>query len=198
MSFDPLGGFPGKPGRSWTDEERRDVKIWLNTPPQIGRELRETAWHLGVGTTEGDVVETWGDYVANELDRTIDLFDPSRGPFMPFHRLRLTQLCWRRGGRIRDRGEEPLVHRRPDGEEKDLEVVDSRVETEEAIVSRLSLEQCLNAMPPLHRTVIEMHYFQDMSVREIAGAVELSETYVKVLLFRGRRRLRDCLESDGV
>lgn len=50
-------------------------------------------------------------------------------------------------------------------------------------------------LPLAMRTAIHLHYFEQMSVKEIADSMGRSESSVKTLLFRGRQRLKELLES---
>lgn len=51
------------------------------------------------------------------------------------------------------------------------------------------------SLPLAMRTAIHLHYFEQLSVREIAASMGKSESSVKSLLFRGRQRLRELLEA---
>jgi RNA polymerase sigma-70 factor (ECF subfamily) len=47
-----------------------------------------------------------------------------------------------------------------------------------------------------HKTVIQLFYYEDLSVREIAGILEITEFAVKKRLQRARDRLREILGGD--
>ena len=184
-----------KPGMLWTPAERAAVKVWLNEEPQLGQLLWFIEKNLGSGSTKEDARDTWGKFQVEGLDRTIDSYDPARGRrFKPWLLLLLSQFCWREGANIRGRAEVPIEQENPDGERVELQIPDPKGETEQQRVDRLALEQCMNRMPAAYRVVIEMHYFQGMSVREISMALGIGESLVKVRLFRGRRWLRACLQ----
>lgn len=51
------------------------------------------------------------------------------------------------------------------------------------------------SLPAKYRTVIHLHYFEGLSVAEMAAALELPEGTVKSQLSRGRALLRDMLEE---
>ena len=53
------------------------------------------------------------------------------------------------------------------------------------------LFQTVMGLPEKHRTVLYLFYYEDMSVREIAKALKLSETAVTSRLSRARRALKD-------
>lgn len=56
-------------------------------------------------------------------------------------------------------------------------------------------EQVL-ALPEKYRIVIHLFYYEDYSVREIAGILNLTEANVKVRLSRGRKLLKDILKEE--
>ena len=51
------------------------------------------------------------------------------------------------------------------------------------------------SLPPKYRAVIHLHYFEGLSVAEMADALESTEGTVKSQLSRGRALLRDMLEE---
>lgn len=200
-----------KPGRNWTPEERAAVKIWLNTPPQLGQILRFTAMHLGAGTTAEDAESTWNEFNVSELNYTIDTYDPEKGKrFQSWLRLRLSQVCWRDGKRIRQRQqrEVPIEAENADGDVIEIERADPHAVTEGDIVSGLDIEGvgpsvngCLSrlrAKHPLWYEVIVRTYFQEMSDRAIADELSVKEGYVRQCRFRGLRSLKRCLRDRGV
>ena len=74
-------------------------------------------------------------------------------------------------------------------------------DVEEAWSAR-ELGECINrflgTLEPRQRSVFVARYFYARSIREIAAAMELSESGVKNTLFRLRKRLRTYLEKEGV
>lgn len=58
-----------------------------------------------------------------------------------------------------------------------------------------AIRESIAKLPPLDATLVTLYYFQDLSVREIAGITELSEDNVKVKLFRIRKKLYTLLEQ---
>lgn len=183
-----------KPGRDWTAGERLRVKVWLNTPPLIGRLVRRTALYLGVNASEEDAEDTWASFCLTELDKTIDWYDPARAPFFPFLLMRLRQFCSDARARIARRREEPLESRTQDGEVHELVVVDPDEDPEQRLVGQISLERCLAALRPEILAVVIRRCFQGQSVRETATNLGISEALVKLRLFRAKQRLRECME----
>ncbi|MBN1320030.1 MAG: sigma-70 family RNA polymerase sigma factor [Thermoleophilia bacterium] len=51
----------------------------------------------------------------------------------------------------------------------------------------------LKCLPALERTVLVLHFWEGLSVREIAGALDVQEGSVKTWMFRGRQQLRHLL-----
>lgn len=51
-------------------------------------------------------------------------------------------------------------------------------------------------LPEKYRTVIHFFYYEDMSVKEIADLLQISENNVKTRLCRGRQLLGDLLKED--
>ncbi|MEM7031037.1 MAG: sigma-70 family RNA polymerase sigma factor [Chloroflexota bacterium] len=58
------------------------------------------------------------------------------------------------------------------------------------------LRQAILALPPEQRMVIELRHFQEQSYEEIAQALDISLSNVKVRLFRARKQLRQLLEKE--
>lgn len=64
-----------------------------------------------------------------------------------------------------------------------------------------NLFQAVMELPEKHRTILYLFYYEDMSVREIAKVLNLSETAVTSRLSRARKALKDELTevpSDGI
>ena len=52
-------------------------------------------------------------------------------------------------------------------------------------------------LPTIYRTVIHLYYYEELSVKEIASLLHLSESAVKQRLSRGRKELRQTLEDEN-
>ena len=52
----------------------------------------------------------------------------------------------------------------------------------------------LHSLDPQSRAIVVLRCFHEKSIKEIAEIVEISESNVKIRLFRARKRLRDMLE----
>ena len=75
--------------------------------------------------------------------------------------------------------------------EKDLlpDELLERKETEQQV------RQAMAALPARERTVLELKYLQDLTAREIAGKMKMTEKAVHSLLYRARILLRDQLKA---
>lgn len=61
---------------------------------------------------------------------------------------------------------------------------------------RQLLEQTIDALPEDYRAVYVMREIEEMSTREVAEALDISESNVKIRLMRAKEKLRDSLESS--
>ena len=59
-----------------------------------------------------------------------------------------------------------------------------------------TLFETVMGLPEKYRIVIHLYYYEDYSVHEIASALKLTESNVKVRLARGRGMLRDALKEE--
>jgi len=127
--------------------------------------------------------------------RSRDSFDPSM-PFLPwFHRI-LRNTCFsflRKHRRVHKRS---LTTIGADGEEIDFEIVDpgpdpsAGVEQDER---RVLFQQAMGQLSARDREIIALRHFQELSYKEIAGALGIPEGTVMSRLFHARRRLRETL-----
>jgi RNA polymerase sigma-70 factor, ECF subfamily len=61
-----------------------------------------------------------------------------------------------------------------------------------------ALRQCLTALSPEHREVIDLVYYHEQSVEEVAAIVGIPEATVKTRMFYARKRLSELLKAAGV
>ncbi|HEM6554743.1 TPA: sigma-70 family RNA polymerase sigma factor [Streptococcus suis] len=59
------------------------------------------------------------------------------------------------------------------------------------------LYQAVADLPEKYQQVIDLYYFQDMSVKEVAHILGTGQSWVKIILYRGRKQLRKILEERG-
>ncbi len=66
--------------------------------------------------------------------------------------------------------------------------------------ARQCLERALDALPPNQRTVVALRDVEGLSAEEVCNVLDVTETNQRVLLHRGRAKLRKALELfvDGV
>ncbi len=63
--------------------------------------------------------------------------------------------------------------------------------------TRLGLATALRALPPRQKTAIELRYFADLSLEDVASTMGISPGAAKALLHRGLCNLRDGLTTSG-
>ncbi len=63
---------------------------------------------------------------------------------------------------------------------------------------RRFIEECLESLPTPQRMAFVLREIEEMETPEICKILEVSRTNLGVLLYRGRNRLRECLEAKGV
>ena len=60
------------------------------------------------------------------------------------------------------------------------------------------IEECLDGLPTAQRMSFVLREIEEMTTDEICKILDVTRTNLGVLLFRGRNRLRECLEGKGV
>ena len=112
----------------------------------------------------------------------LDQLDPQRSP-LPWLTTVATRICLNRI-RSRQRAREDEW-----GEGFDVPVEENWLRGEE----QQRLQNALARLPDNSRAVLVLFYLEEWTCREIAEALGLSESNVKVLLHRGREKLRGLL-----
>lgn len=87
--------------------------------------------------------------------------------------------------------DEEDAHRIPDEQD------DPEVASQKAGKSAI-LRQCAEALSPLHREIIDLVYFHEMSVRQASEVLDVPEGTVKARLFKARKKLHVALTAAGV
>jgi len=93
----------------------------------------------------------------------------------------------------------PLVAGGDDDDEVLIEQVadDIDIATDVAEQEQIArVQQALEQLPPLPRTVVTLYHLDELGVAEIGRICDLPVGTVKNMLFRARRRLRDALAAD--
>ncbi|PWB66504.1 MAG: RNA polymerase subunit sigma [Bradyrhizobiaceae bacterium] len=60
------------------------------------------------------------------------------------------------------------------------------------------LRKCLELLSPAHREIIDLVYYHEKSVAEVAAIVGVPENTVKTRMFYARKRLAELLAAEGV
>ena len=60
------------------------------------------------------------------------------------------------------------------------------------------LRQCLTAISPEHREIVDLVYDHEKSVEEVAEIVGIPENTVKTRLFYARKKLAELLRAAGI
>jgi len=60
------------------------------------------------------------------------------------------------------------------------------------------LRQCLSKLSVEHREVVDLVYYHEKSVEEVAGIVGIPEATVKTRMFYARRKLSELLKEQGI
>ncbi len=63
---------------------------------------------------------------------------------------------------------------------------------------REGIEECLETLPDKQKAVFVLRDVEGLKSDEICKILEVSATNLGVLLYRGRNRLRECLEMKGI
>ena len=61
-----------------------------------------------------------------------------------------------------------------------------------------ALRQCLQKLSPEHREIIDLVYYHEKSVEEVAEIVGIPENTVKTRMFYARKKLAELLQAAGV
>jgi RNA polymerase sigma-70 factor (ECF subfamily) len=61
-----------------------------------------------------------------------------------------------------------------------------------------ALRKCLTSLSAEHREIVDLVYYHEKSVEEVAEIVGIPENTVKTRLFYARRKLADLLKAAGV
>lgn len=61
-----------------------------------------------------------------------------------------------------------------------------------------ALKECLKALSPEHREVIDLVYYHEKSVEEVAEITGIPEATVKTRMFYARRKLSELLKAAGI
>jgi len=60
------------------------------------------------------------------------------------------------------------------------------------------LRECLTALSAEHREIVDLVYYHEKSVEEVAGIVGIPEATVKTRMFYARKKLSELLKAKGI
>ena len=60
------------------------------------------------------------------------------------------------------------------------------------------MKACIAELSPEHRTILDLAYYQDQSVAEVAEILGIPENTVKTRMFYARKKLSELLEARGI
>jgi RNA polymerase sigma-70 factor (ECF subfamily) len=96
---------------------------------------------------------------------------------------------------LRKQPDEPL-------DEEAVAAIEDTADNPEATVQKKNkseiLRQCLTTLSPEHREIIDLVYYHEKSVEEVAEIVGIPEATVKTRMFYARKRLSELLKAAGV
>jgi RNA polymerase sigma-70 factor, ECF subfamily len=81
-----------------------------------------------------------------------------------------------------------------------INVVDPTADQDAAMLAYergVILRRCLAALSPEHREIIDLVYYQEMTIRQIADLLAIPENTVKTRMFYARKRLAALVEAAG-
>ena len=96
------------------------------------------------------------------------------------------------------------VRRRKEAEldEEEAERIEDEADTPEVALQKKDtgevLRQCLAKLSPDHREIIDLVYYHEKSVEEVAEIVDIPENTVKTRMFYARKKLAELLKQAGV
>ena len=97
-----------------------------------------------------------------------------------------------------------VLRRRPE-EELDEETADAiadQADDPEVVLAKKDkgavLRQCLTKLSAEHREIVDLVYYHEKSVEEVAGIVGIPEATVKTRMFYARKKLSELLKERGI
>jgi RNA polymerase sigma-70 factor (ECF subfamily) len=96
------------------------------------------------------------------------------------------------------------LRRKPEKEldEEAAEAIEDTSDTPEIALQKKDkselLRECLKALSPEHREIVDLVYYHEKSVEEVAGIVGIPEATVKTRMFYARKKLSELLKAQGI
>jgi RNA polymerase sigma-70 factor, ECF subfamily len=124
---------------------------------------------------------------------------------------------WRQAGRFEGRSAVPTwllaiarfkaltaLRRKPDEEldEETAEAIEDQADDPEVVLAKKDkselIRKCLAGLSAEHREIIDLVYYHEKSVEEVAEIVGIPENTVKTRMFYARKRLAELLKAAGI
>jgi RNA polymerase sigma-70 factor (ECF subfamily) len=87
-------------------------------------------------------------------------------------------------------------------DEEVVEAIEDVSDTPEVAVQKRDkgevLRRCIEALSPEHREIIDLVYYHEKSVEEVAEIVGIPENTVKTRMFYARKKLAEALKAAGI
>jgi RNA polymerase sigma-70 factor (ECF subfamily) len=96
------------------------------------------------------------------------------------------------------------LRRRPDQEldEEAAEAIEDTADTPDVALEKKDkseiIRECLNGLTADHREIIDLVYYHEKSVEEVAEIVGIPEATVKTRMFYARKKLAELLKAQGI
>jgi len=96
------------------------------------------------------------------------------------------------------------MRRKPDEEldEEAASAVEDTADDPEITIQKkdkgTALRKCMQALSPEHREVIDLVYYHEKSVEEVAKIIGIPEATVKTRVFYARKKLSELLKAAGI
>jgi len=96
------------------------------------------------------------------------------------------------------------LRRRPDEEldEETAEAIEDQSDDPEVVLAKKDkgalIRKCLAGLSAEHREIIDLVYYHEKSIEEVAGIVGIPENTVKTRMFYARKRLAELLKAAGI
>jgi RNA polymerase sigma-70 factor, ECF subfamily len=87
-------------------------------------------------------------------------------------------------------------------DEETAEAIEDQADTPDVTLQKKNmgeiLRQCLTKLSPDHREIIDLVYYHEKSVEDVAKIVDIPENTVKTRMFYARKKLAELLREAGV
>jgi RNA polymerase sigma-70 factor (ECF subfamily) len=97
-----------------------------------------------------------------------------------------------------------VLRRKPEQEldEEMAEAIEDNSDTPDITLQKKdkgeAIRKCLGGLSVEHREIIDLVYYHEKSVEEVAGIVGIPEATVKTRMFYARKKLAELLKAQGI